>query len=212
MNTKGGTSPIKLRAGKAKSRRGGAEAGKATAKKGNYLGGRGGYKKSSGAQGTGVNRGGYNVHTRFKPRAKPEAPKGGGGTTKETTPQKPYSFDKDGDIVINNYIDGKGGTQTQSQTQGTEGYWTYKDLVTEHEYDNLESYQKVWDRNDKGVQDTYDNIDDFIKAAKEWWDSDEGKEEKKKREKGTYTTTERVKDKYITGTSGTQTQTQTQTQ
>ena len=198
--SKGGVSPIKLRAGKAKSRRGGAEAGKATAKKGGYLKGRGGYKKSSGTQGTGVNRGGYNVHTRFKPRAKPTAP-GGGGTSKDA-PQKPYSFDKDGDIVINNYIDGKGGTAKASAdaSAGTEGYWTYKDLVTESKYDDLESYKTTWDRNDKGVQDNYDNIDDYIKAAKEWWDSDEGKKEKEKRKKGTRTTTERVKDKWIPGT------------
>ena len=45
MNTKGGTSPIKLRAGRSKSRRGGAESGKTNAKKGNCLGCRGDYKK-----------------------------------------------------------------------------------------------------------------------------------------------------------------------
>ena len=117
----GGVTPLKLRAGKAKSRRGGKQAGKATAKKGNWLGGRGGYDKSSGKQGTGTNRGGQNIHTRFKPRAK-DGPKGGGsGDTKPPTDNKPYSFDKDGKIVINNnnnnYINTPGGTQKQKQSQ-----------------------------------------------------------------------------------------------
>ena len=125
MNKKiaGGVTPLKLRAGNAKSRRGGKQAGKATAKKGNYLGGRGGYDKASGKQGTGTNRGGYNIHTRFKPRAVPGGPKGGGGgSTKEPTDNKPYSFDKNGNIVIhnNNYIDTKGGTQTLTNNVKTE--------------------------------------------------------------------------------------------
>ena len=112
----GGVSPLKRKAGRAKSRRGGAEAGKATAKKGNWLGGRGGYKKASGKQGTGVNRGGYNVHTRFKPREKPDAPKGGGTGGGDPTSNKPYSYDKDGNIVIhnNNYINTAGGTNTNT--------------------------------------------------------------------------------------------------
>ena len=135
-----------------------------------------------------------------------------GESASGTTPQKPYSFDKDGDIVVNNYLDGKGGTQkqSQSQTQGTEGYWTYKDLVTESEHGDLESYKTTWDRNDKGVKDTYPDFDDYVAAAKEWWKSDEGKAEKEKRKKGKTTKTKRVKDKFIPGTSGTQDQTQEQ--
>ena len=97
----GGVSPIKLRAGRAKSRRGGVEAGKATAKKGNWLGGRGGFKKSSGKQGVGVNRPGYNVHTRFKPRKERGKPGGGGTDDGTTTPNKPYKFDPEtGDIIV----------------------------------------------------------------------------------------------------------------
>mgnify|MGYP005825183057 CR=1 FL=1 len=121
MNTKGGTSPIKLRAGSAKSRRGGKEAGTATAKGHGkmgqkWLGGRGGYKKSSGAQGTGVNRGGYNVHTRFKPRAIPGAPKGG---VEYNPRKKPYSFDKDGEIVLDIGYDYKQDPNTTTTTEKT---------------------------------------------------------------------------------------------
>jgi hypothetical protein len=182
MNTKGGTSPIKLRAGKAKSRRGGAEAGKATAKKGNYLGGRGGYKKSSGAQGTGVNRGGYNVHTRFKPRAKPEAPKGGGSGTTDNTPSKPYSFDKDGNIVINNYNvqNNKGGTGTNTGTSN-EG-WEYKQDPNEttSERKSKGSFKDVWDKNENNFQDkwkTQGGFEAWKKQAQK--EIDEGYYEKK---------------------------------
>jgi len=111
MNTRGGVTPLKKRGGKA--------ARKVTAKatgKGVVSGykGRGGYKKSGG----GKNPGGYNVHTRFKPRAKPEGPKGGGGGS-DPTSNKPYSFGPDGTIEINNYNiqNTKGGTQNQTQTQ-----------------------------------------------------------------------------------------------
>lgn len=104
-NAKGGVTPLKKRGGKA--------ARKVTAKKtgkGVVSGykGRGGYKKSGG----GKNPGGYNVHTRFKPRAKQEGPKGGGGGSADPTSNKPYSYDKDGNIVINNnnYINTAGGT------------------------------------------------------------------------------------------------------
>jgi len=104
MNTKGGVTPLKKRGGKA--------ARKVTAKatgKGVVSGykGRGGYSKSGG----GKNPGGYNVHTRFEPRKKPEGPKGGGGSTGPGS-NKPYSFDENGDIVINNYNiqNTKGGT------------------------------------------------------------------------------------------------------
>ena len=184
MSIKGGASPTKLRASKGKSRRGGAEAGKATAKttssgmvRKKYLGGRGGYKKSSGKQGTGVNRGGYNVHTRFKPRAVPAGPKGGGDGTTEPKTNKPYSFDENGDIVINNnnYINTNGGTQnqTQSQTQTqTSNVKKENDKIKENN-DKLKSgveyrggeetntrksggkFTKVWEENKDNFQDKW---------------------------------------------------------
>ena len=180
----GGVSPLKA---KRQASRGGKEAGRATAKKGGYLKGRGGYKKSSGTQGTGVNRGGYNVHTRFKPRAKPEGPKGGGGGTTKDAPQKPYSFDKDGDIVINNYIDGKGGTQSQSQTQtqtqpnnvekenkeilkSGEQYRTTEGTTTSKRK-SKGSFLEVWDANENNFQDKWKTQGGFdawkIQAQKE---------------------------------------------
>jgi hypothetical protein len=112
-NAKGGVTPLKKRGGKA--------ARKVTAKatgKGVVSGykGRGGYKKSGG----GKNPGGYNVHTRFKPRAKQEGPKGGGGST-DPTSNKPYSFDENGDIIINNsnYINTTGGTDNKNENINT---------------------------------------------------------------------------------------------
>ena len=109
-NIEGGVSPLKA---KRQSSRGGKHAGKATATSKR----RGGYAKSKGKRGAGGrNVGGYNVQTRFQPRKTPTAPSGG-GTTKKETPQKPYSFDEDGNVVVNNYITTTGGTQTQTQTQ-----------------------------------------------------------------------------------------------
>jgi len=97
---KGGVSPLKA---KRQASRGGKHAGKATAKKGGYLKGRGGYSKSKGERGAGGrNVGGYNIHTRFSPRKTPTFPGGTGSSdsTKSSGPQKPYSFDEKGDIVI----------------------------------------------------------------------------------------------------------------
>lgn len=186
MNTKGGTSPIKLRAGRSKSRRGGAEAGKATAKKGNWLGGRGGYKKSSGKQGTGVNRGGYNVHTRFKPRAKPEGPKGGGSGTTDNTPNKPYSFDKDGNLVINNYNiqETKGGTNKNENINintNTNNVKKENDKIeqndktrsgtqTRRRKGKLPTYRESWDMDNDGVRTSgkYKTFEEYEKAAIEW--------------------------------------------
>jgi|TARA_B110000211_G_scaffold55385_1_gene61634 hypothetical protein len=172
MSTKGGVTPLKKRGGKA--------ARKATAKKtgkGVVSGykGRGGYKKSGG----GKNPGGYNVHTRFKPRAVPAGPKGGGGGDGTTEPKtnKPYSFDENGDIVINNnnYINTNGGTQnqTQSQTQTqTSNVKKENDKIKENndklksgvEYRGGEetntrksggSFTKVWEENKDNFQDKW---------------------------------------------------------
>jgi|14_taG_2_1085336.scaffolds.fasta_scaffold56278_2 hypothetical protein len=96
----GGVSPLKKRrtggvSGK-KTTRGGTEAGAATSRKGNWLGGRGGYAKSRGIEGGGgQNVGGYNLHTRFVPRKSATAAQIGSGKS------KPYSYDKDGELVVN---------------------------------------------------------------------------------------------------------------
>jgi len=90
----GGVSPLKKRGGKAAKRVTRNATGKGVVS--GYKG-RGGYSKSGG----GKNPGGYNVHTRFKPRAKQEGPKGGTAGTGKPTENKPYTYDKDGKLVIN---------------------------------------------------------------------------------------------------------------
>ena len=186
----GGVSPLKRRAG-GKSSRGGKAARKVTKKatgKGLVSGykGRGGYKKSGG----GVNPGGYNVHTRFKPRAKQEGPKGGGGGTDPKT-NKPYSFDENGDIVINNnnYINTNGGTQSQSQSQSQSQTQTQTNNVEKENEEitenndkirsgtenrtkkgKLPTYQESWDKDNKGVRTSgdYKTFEEYEKAAIAW--------------------------------------------
>ena len=182
----GGVSPLKRKAGRAKTRRGGAEAGKATAKKGNWLGGRGGYKKASGKQGTGVNRGGYNVHTRFKVREKPDAPKGGVTGGGDPTSNKPYSYDKDGNIVIhnNNIINTAGGTNTninKNINTNTNNVKNENDKIkekdkersgteTRRKKESLPTYREAWDMDNDGVRTSgkYKTFEEFEKAAIEW--------------------------------------------
>ena len=126
MNIIGGVSPLKA---KRQSSRGGKHAGKATAKKGTYLKGRGGYAKSVGVRGGGGrNVGGYNIHTRFEPRKTPTA-SGVGGTTKT---QKPYSFDKDGNIVVSTGYEYKQDPDVTTTTKtGRESEGSFKEVWRE---------------------------------------------------------------------------------
>jgi hypothetical protein len=187
----GGVSPLKKRGGKAAKRATRKATGKGMGKSGIGGGysGRGGYSKSGG----GKNPGGYNVHTRFKPRAKPEGPKGGGGDTKETL-AKPYSFDKDGNIVINNYNiqNTKGGTKNENininkneniNTNTSNVEKENKEILKSgEEYRTTEatttskrkskgSFLEVWDENENNFQDKWKTQGGFdawkIKAQKE---------------------------------------------
>lgn len=182
-NAKGGVTPLKKRGGKA--------ARKVTAKatgKGVVSGykGRGGYKKSGG----GTNPGGYNVHTRFKPRAKPEAPKGGGSGATDNAPNKPYSYDKDGNIVINNYNiqNTKGGTKNENINinkninTNTNNVEKENDKIKENndrfrsgtenrtKKGKLPTYRESWDMDNKGVRTggEYDSFEEYERAAIEW--------------------------------------------
>lgn len=104
----GGVSPLKQR----QKTRGGQYAGKATttAKR------RGGYAKSTGARGKGGrNVGGYNVRTRFTPRAAWVPPSDQSGPS--IIPEKPYSYTPEGKLVVEN------------PTKGTE-YKQDADVVT----------------------------------------------------------------------------------
>lgn len=175
----GGVSPLKKRGGKA--------ARKVTAKKtgkGVVSGykGRGGYKKSGGRK----NPGGYNVHTRFKPREKPDAPKGGGTGGGDTTSNKPYSYDKDGNIVIhnNNYISTAGGTNTninKNINTNTNNVKNENDKIKENDKErsgtetrrnkeSLPTYRESWDMDNDGVRTSgkYASFEEYEKAAIEW--------------------------------------------
>lgn len=141
--------------------------------------------------------------TRYK-RDKWTPPASGGTATtpsdeKPPAPAKPYTI-KDGKVEMN---------QTQNQTQGTDGYWTYKDVTTKTEkerssyqdsYDAMEdkSGQKYNERNKK----LYDNFEQYETEAKAWNENNKGYKEYEEK-------TERVRDKFIPGTSSTQTQSQT---
>jgi len=145
--------------------------------------------------------------TRYK-RDKWRKPASGGTTTSASdkmpaNPKKPYTIDKDGKVVMNT---------TKSTTDGTPGYWTYKDITTKTEkertgykasYDAMEDRggQKYNKRNDK----LYDNFEQYEKEAKAWRAKNKGYKEYEEK-------TERVKDKFIPGTPGTTTETSTKTE
>ena len=164
---------------------------------------RGGFSKSKGVRGGGGrNVAGYNVQTRFK-ADKWVKPPSGGTTRIDTTKTKPYSYDKDGKLQINN----ADASASASASAGTEGYWVYKDVET---FGSLDSYKKTYDRNDKGVKDKYATLEEYETAAEKWWDDETAKYNKenstsisKEEFKKTYKTkkTERVKDYYVPGTS-----------
>jgi len=226
-NIIGGVSPLKA---KRQASRGGKASGAAT-KTGKQ---RGGYAKSKGKRGGGgANVGGYNVNTRFKSRAAWNKPPSGGSTSDRSAaaprdPAKPYSYGPDGGIVINNNVNSNPGSQSQSQSQsqtsGTPGSPeegrmedVYANKTTET--GGLESYQKVWDKNDNNLQAQYDG--DFKKwtaAADSWWKNHATDEQKASRNKSKTTTREKVGEKYVktkdavAATSGTQSQEQTQKQ
>ena len=205
IETKGGVSPLKKRrtggvSGK-KTTRGGTEAGAATSKKGGYLKGRGGYAKSRGIEGGGgQNVGGYNIHTRFVPRKSPTAPKVGSGTS------KPYSYDKDGNLIIGNTPQG-----------GTQGY-EYKDdpstTKTTTTGEDRVSYKEAWEKSkdrytttgqksrmgtDENAYNVFANIDeyiDYMERVKEYNKTEEGKKwSKENRKSKTKTVTKIIKGK-----------------
>ena len=194
-------SPLKRK----KSYKGGTKVKKAataTAKR------RGGFGRSTATS----NKAGYNVQTRFK-YMKGNAPASGGSTKEPTnTPSKPYHYDKNGNVVVNNYIDVAGGKdpkQKQEQTitttteDGTPGYWTYKDVTTTKKVGgkNRETYEEAWERKkgkyttkgqksrmgtDENEYNVFANIDeyiDYMEKVKEYNKTEEGKAWSKKNRK-----------------------------
>jgi len=184
----GGVSPLKAR----QAARGGKYAGKATSSAGR----RGGFAKSTGKRGGGGrNVGGYNVQTRFTPGAAWKAPASGGTTI---IPSKLPTIPT-GPPVVNGEAKpaaSASASASASAKAGTDGYW--KEWDTKHDYDGLESYKNVWNKNSKGLQDKYTDetdadgkvtksaYDKFVSAAEAWWDTDSGKKEREKRKKGSY--------------------------
>tara|TARA_R100001463_G_scaffold82726_2_gene137407 strand:+ start:2834 stop:3526 length:693 start_codon:yes stop_codon:yes gene_type:complete len=178
---------------------------------------RGGFAKSTATS----NKAGYNVQTRFK-YMKGNAPDAAGPTKEPTnTPSKPYQFDKDGNVVVNNYIDVAGGTTPkQEQTldvdidtgnPGTDGYWTYKDVEVKSK---KESYEGFWDKRIGNEKDWSDGMKTYINR---WKKKNPGMEADLTRGGEIYkewervsianrhrredrTETKRVKDKFIPGT------------
>lgn len=200
-------SPLKRK----KSYRGGTKVKKAataTSKR------RGGFAKSTATS----NKAGYNVQTRFK-YTRGQAPASAGNTEPApAAPQKPYSFDKDGNVVVNNYISTDGGTQNQDQDilidiDGTDGYWTYKDIEVKSK---KETYEGFWDKRIGNEKDWSDGMRQYInkwkkknpgiepdltrsgEIYKEW----ERVSKKYAGSREDRTETKRVKDKYIQGTKG----------
>jgi len=182
-------SPLKRK----KSYRGGTstkKAATATAKR------RGGFAKSTATS----NKPGYNVQTRFK-YMKGNAPASAGNTEPTpTTPSKPYSFDKDGNVVVNNYIDVAGGTQPKQKQDldinietgdpGTEGYWTYKDVTTTKK---KEKYEDFWDKRIGNEKEWSDGMKTYINR---WKKKNPGMEADLTRGGEIYKEWERVSKKY----------------
>lgn len=144
--------------------------------------------------------------TRYK-RDKWRKPASGGTSyfgQNESTPQttKPYTI-KDGKVVMN---------ESTTSTEGTPGYWTYKDITTRTEKERM-GYQKAYNAmEDRGGQKynprnkkLYDNFEQFEKEAKAWRKSNPSYKEYEEK-------TERVKDKWIEGTPGSTTTTKTKSE
>jgi hypothetical protein len=151
-NIIGGVTPLKAR----QSSRGGKRAGKATktARR------RGGFAKSKGKRGAGGrNVGGYNVQTRFQPRATEptggidDIKLGGGGGG-----EKPVSFDKMGNMVfsptINNYVNGGTGGGADANASANvdvnttnQGEWVPPEYGYRTVEGRLPTYKESWDQN-----------------------------------------------------------------
>ena len=173
-NIEGGVSPLKA---KRQPSRGGEHAGKATAKKGTYLGGRGGYAKSVGVRGGGGrNVGGYNIHTRFEPTTRFSD-----DISPSTKTNKPYSYDKDGNLVVDTdigyeYKQGPSTTTTKESGGSYEEVWN-SDAFTIKDGKRVDKYGHEYSDDEAGLEE-------FKKAAKKYNESETktvaGKEYKRK--------------------------------
>ncbi len=161
------SSPAKAR----QSSRGGKHARRATKTSKR----RGGFAKSKGKRGAGGrNVGGYNVQTRFTPRA--AQPIKGGVTSGGGGGGQPYSYDKMGNMVfsptINNIIGGEpsdaSATADASASASGGMEWVPPQYGERTITGKLPTYRESWDKNMKNVQSKYNTFEEYEKAAIEW--------------------------------------------
>ena len=175
----------------------------------NIIGGVSPMKRRGKSRGTGRRGTG---DTRYK-RDKWTPPASGGTVTTPSdkapaNPGKPYTI-KDGKVVMNQ-------SQSQSQTQGTDGYWTYKDVTNKTEKERsgyLDSYKAMEDRGgqkyNKRNDKLYDNFEQYETEAKAWNEKNKGYKEYEEKTEKVWDGKEWVETR--AATSGTQTQSQTST-
>ena len=142
--------------------------------------------------------------TRYK-RDKWVPPASGGTVTTPSdklppAPAKPYVI-KDGKVELTPTATATADA-TSSSTPGTDGYWTYKDVTSKTEKERggyLDSYNAMEDRGgqkyNKRDGELYDNFKQYEAKAIQWNKDNPGYKEYEEK-------TERVKDKWIPGTSG----------
>tara|TARA_R100000306_G_C4342391_1_gene125888 strand:+ start:230 stop:733 length:504 start_codon:yes stop_codon:yes gene_type:complete len=126
----------------------------------------GGVSPLKARQGSSYERRGYNVETSFRPDA-PWRPPASSGDVSYTP--KPYSYDADGNLVMNRPGNGKASTKSGTPE---EGYWQEDETTT---YKDIESYREVWDKNKDNLQSKYKDLKAFATAADEWWKKEAAK-------------------------------------
>ena len=188
----GGVSPLKAR----QSSRGGKNAGKATSTGKR----RGGFAKSSGKRGAGGrNVGGYNVNTRFK--VDKWNPPASGGTMSAGSPKpKDPVTKKDGGKAVTPGGNTTINNEINQNSEGTPGSGHYEDVFGDKttETGGLESYKKVWDKNDNDLQGKYEgDYDKWVVAADKWWAEDATEEQRSSRNKTKTTEKVKVGEKWV---------------
>ena len=183
----GGVTPLKKIIAKVQARRGGKKSVRTQSR---------GHIKHKGVKGS-TGRAGYGKFTTFQRREDIKKASGGGGSKSSPPPSnKPIGYDKDGNVVVNNYITApSSNANAEAFAGGTGGYW--KEWTTEEPYEFSESYQGFWDKRigdkskwSKGMKQYIDKHGgDLEKAYAEWYkvSSDPKNVEARRRSAGTTT-------------------------
>ena len=196
----GGVTPLKKIIKKVQARRGGKKSIRTQSR---------GHIKHKGVKG-GKGRAGYGKFTTFQRREDIKKASGGGGSKSSPPPSnKPIGYDKDGNVIVNNYITTPSSNATaEAFAGGTGGYW--KEWTTEEPYEFSESYQGFWDKRigdkskwSKGMKRYIEKHGgDLEKAYAEWYkvSSDPKNVEARRRSMGT--TTKHHREWVSTGGTG----------